>query len=173
MRYLLAGFAVVVIVGCAPRVIAPAPAPARSATGVSASLGETWDAVIDVFTQQHIPIRNIERVSGLIVAEVARIPTGSEAEIAYAASLADCGRVAGGLFSRGYTRLPGAATYNVVVRGDSTRATVLASIRFVHAVHVPRSPTYESVLCETRGRWEDELEQRVKGLAETKANAGR
>ncbi len=45
------------------------PAP-RAATRVGATMGATWDAVIDLFAARNIPIRSIERVSGIIVTDI-------------------------------------------------------------------------------------------------------
>ena len=89
----------------------PPPPTPRDASQVNASMGETWDAVIDLFATRNIPIRTIERASGLIVTDPLRV--GEEGK-----AWADCGAL------NGRVRGPDRATYNVLVRGDSNEATV-------------------------------------------------
>ena len=136
---------VVLIAGCTPTMPAP-PAP-RTATPVSASFGKTWNAVVDQFAEQNIPIKTIDRASGLIVADPQRVSSGS--------GIADCG-------SNGMSALdPDEATWNVLVRGDSTSSTVKATVRFVITglYGVMRE-------CSTTGQWESAFEHRVKDIAE-------
>jgi hypothetical protein len=127
---------------------APDPPTPREATDVNASLGRTWDAVIDLFAARLIPIRTIERASGLIVTDQLSVgPEGRE--------WADCGKTSAGRYRPNY------ATYNVLVRGDSTRARVKATVRWVY------SDLKGKVLeCSTTHVWETALEQGVKTRAE-------
>lgn len=124
-----------------------APAPSQG-TPVSASFGRTWDAVIDHFAHRTIPIRTIDRGSGLIATETMAV--GADGP-----RWADCGRQG----VKSYE--PRTANYNVLVRGDSARATVLETIRFA-STDVQDNP----IECSTRGIWEQELEAAVKGAAE-------
>jgi len=130
--------------------VAPAPAPQRAATPINASAGKTWDAVIDIFAERNIPIRNMERASGFIATEPLDVAlTDGE-------KWADCGGTIGVRF--GATR----AAYNVLVRGDSTHATVRVTVLW------SRSNAAEG--CTTRGVWEPQFEALVKARAEGTAS---
>src|SRR5712691_3823983 len=103
----------------------PEPPSPRDATQVDASMGRTWDAVIDLFAARTIPIRTIERVSGIIVTE--RLSVGREDGLAWA----DCGKESG--FGHSAVRIsPNYGTYNVLVRGDSMHSSVKTTVRWVH-----------------------------------------
>jgi hypothetical protein len=126
----------------------PDPPTPRDATVVDASMGRTWDTVIDLFAARTIPIRTIERASGLIVTDQLRV--GSEGH-----EWADCGKT-----SRVHYR-PNYATYNVLVRGDSVRSSVKTTVRWVY------SDLKEKVIeCSTSHVWERALEAEVKTRAE-------
>ena len=120
----------------------PAPVPTAQ---VAASFGKTWDATVDVFTQNNVPIRNLERASGLIVAEVATVGSKGTA-------YADCGT--DGMMAR----RPDRAFYNVVVRGDSNSSSVRVSARFMNALGD----------CSTKGVFETDVENAIKARAEGK-----
>lgn len=153
------GIAVLVATCGCMRFTAPgAPAP-HSAMPVAASFGKTWDAVIDVFATKNIPVRTLERVSGLIAAEPSSVesfdPTKEH-------PWADCGAVGvGGRGGKSFSQ-PSSAFYNVRVRGDSLGSTVLVTVRWKYAV------TKESLGtdCSTRGVWETDVEREIKRLAE-------
>jgi hypothetical protein len=134
-------------VGCA-RYRPPGPHPVRQASQVAASFGRSWDAGIDYFAEYNIPIRTIERASGLIVSE--RRPE----EVPLAA--ADCGSL--GRVSFGATHIG----YNVVVRGDSTRSSIKVTPIFMFLVP---EREYERV-CASRGVFEQDLEAAIKARAE-------
>lgn len=146
MRYFIFG---VMLSGCvvpAP----PAPPTPRDAMAVGAGFGRTWDSAIDVFAERNIAIRTIDRASGLIVAEPMKVGSGA---------YADCGRTMWDVEIP-----PTDATWNLLVRGDSTRSTVKATVRFAST-----SPAYgTSVVCSSRGTWETSLEERIKASAEGK-----
>jgi hypothetical protein len=128
----------------------PAPPQPRNATSVDATLGETWDAVIDLFATRNIPIRTIERVSGIIATE------GLSVDSADGVTWADCGRF-------GDRQIPANnAIYNVLVRGDSATSTVRATVRWDR-----RSLKLGDVECTSNYVWERGLEQGVKDQAET------
>jgi hypothetical protein len=127
----------------------PAPPQPRDATSVDASLGETWDAVIDLFATRNIPIRTIERVSGIIATE------GLSVDSADGVDWADCGRF-------GHRQIPANnAIYNVLVRGDSATSTVRATVRWGR-----RSLKLGDIECTSNYVWERGLEQGVKDRAE-------
>ncbi|HEY2377614.1 MAG TPA: hypothetical protein VGH98_16665 [Gemmatimonadaceae bacterium] len=120
--------------------------------------------MIDVFAARNIQIKTIDRASGLIVAERQRVSDANPD------ALADCGTMSNG----GAHLYPTNAVWNVLVRGDSSSATVKATVRFawinsaaVSALHV--SETDATKECESRGVWESALEQRVKATAEAKS----
>jgi len=126
--------------------VAPAPAPQRAATPINASAGKTWDAVVDIFAERNIPIRNMERASGFIATEP------MDVGLQDGEKWADCG---GDIAVRfGATR----AAYNVLVRGDSTNATVRVTVLW--------SRPNATNGCTTRGVWEPEFEALVKSRAE-------
>jgi hypothetical protein len=115
-----------------------------------ASTGYTWDAVIEVFAARNIPIRTIERVSGLIVTDNLNVgPEGKE--------WANCGSAGLG---------PSHGTYNVLVRGDSIRSMVKATVRW--SLYVSQAADTE---CSTTHEWERRFEDQIKQLAEQQAVA--
>ena len=123
----------------------PAPAEPREATPVNASMGQTWDAVIDLFASRNIPIRTIERVSGIITTEGLRVNPDD------AVQWADCG-VMGHVQYR-----PNMAIYNVLVRGDSSSSSVRATVRWTYWTHDDGD-----VECTSRYVYERDLEHLVK-----------
>lgn len=145
--------ALIAVLGCAST--PPAPPVPRTAVDVNASFGKTWDAVIDVFAARNISIKTLDRASGLIVAERQAVAPDE------ARSLADCG-TAFGVQVRAE-----AAFWNVLVRGDSTHATVRATVRFTEGGEGSRITSRETE-CSSRGGWESALEGRVKAAAEGK-----
>lgn len=145
----------VVLAGCAtPRPPAP-PAPSV-ATPVAASFGRTWDAVIDQFAERNIPIRTLDRSSGIIVTESLKVP-------ATIGAVADCGSdiVAVKL-------VPTDASYNVLVRGDSASSTVRVNVKWIR-VGMARGLSTDTVTeeCSTTGAWESDLQTRIKASAES------
>ena len=174
------------LIGCIPPHVVTSPTIStsiRPAVTVTASKDSLWDSVIDEFANDNIPIKSMEKVSGLIVGERSGISGQT-----FAQSLSDCGNVNG---------VPITATvmhYNIIVRGDKNNGTVRVTVRFVAAAGpqgirdqlVTRSPghgevaprtyyishyeqTYSTVECVTRGVYESAFEQRVKQSAEKKA----
>lgn len=133
----------------------PQPPQPRSATTVSATMGKTWDAVIDVFGEHNIPIKNMERVSGFISTDPLRGTVRDTAN-------ADCGKMLG-------TKVPPVlATYNVIVRGDSSTSTVRVNIRWTAGSPDPNAPARSVTVCSSTGVWESTFESRVKAIAESK-----
>ena len=127
----------------------PPPAEPRDATSVSASMDETWDAVIDLFASRNIPIRTIERASGIIATE------GLSVDSADGLKWADCGRV-------GPKSIPANnAIYNVLVRGDSANSSVRATVRWARL-----SSKEGDLECTSNYIWERSLEQEVQERAE-------
>jgi hypothetical protein len=118
-------------------------------------MGRSWDAVIDMFAARNIPIRTIERASGIIATE--QLAVGDEGK-----DWADCGE------DNGTVLAPNFATYNVLVRGDSVSSLIKATVRWTREIR-PSS----SIECSTRHVWERELELQAKGRAEAYALSGR
>ncbi len=146
------------VVGCGS-VQAPAPpVPRTDVTAVSASFTRTWDAVIDDFASQNVPIKTIDRTSGIVVAE--RLGVTPEVGRQWA----DCGS---DMFIGKLA--PTSATYNVLVRGDSTKATVRVTVRWTR-VGMARGLSTQTVTeeCGTTAVWESGFEARIKTAAETK-----
>jgi hypothetical protein len=148
MKLLVRTAACVLLAGCSSPAYQPPPRPApREASHVVASMGQTWDAVIDVFATRNIPIRTFERASGLIVTEALRV--GDEGS-----AYANCGTVGGKVLT------PDRATYNVLVRGDSSQATVRTTVLW------SRSEEPAAAECASTYIWERALETEVRTRAE-------
>jgi hypothetical protein len=128
----------------------PEPASPRDATAVGATAGETWDAVIDLFAARNIPIRTIEKASGLIASDQLTV------DPAEGPQWADCGELGNNHF------YPNEAVYNVVVRGDSAGALVRTTVRWTHRTGGD-DPDRD---CATTHAWEQSLESEVKARAE-------
>jgi hypothetical protein len=150
-RSILPALALLAAGACTP--VPPAPPEPREATPVGASFGRTWDAVIDVFAARNIPIKTIERVSGLIATDPMAVARPGGGQSPYA----DCGKV------MGLAIPPDRATYNVLVRGDSSQSTVKVTVRWTQG-GTPDDPRL--IECSTKGVWESEAEQAVKARAE-------
>jgi hypothetical protein len=125
---------------------------------VVAPFGKTWDATIDMFATRTIQIKTLDRSSGLIVAEPQTVSEYSD--------FADCG-------SFMYAPIkPSAATWNVLVRGDSSKSTVRATVRFVSVRANPMALSAKAepvtVDCSSNGSWETQFERAIKETAEKK-----
>jgi hypothetical protein len=143
----------------------PTPATPRDGTGVIASFGRTWDAVIDEFAAKNIPIRTLERASGFIATEALGVaPDFGTYRRRLRDTRADCG------YNSGSTSLPITpthATYNIVVRGDSGRSLVRVTVKWMRIVTGPGA----SLTCETSGTWETALEDGIRERAEARTRA--
>jgi len=145
---------VVAVLGCTPQPPA-APAP-HTAMSVNASFGRTWDALIDDFAGNNIPIKTIDRTSGLIATD----------KLSVAASLtdaADCGT------NWDHTpALPTDVEYNALVRGDSSHSTIRVTARWTRTgqSRVLGDKTRVTEECSTRATWETSLEDQIKKSAE-------
>lgn len=145
----------IVTAGCVTYTPPKPPVP-RHGTEVKATEARTWDAVIEVFADKNIPIRTMERASGFISTDP--LAVGMEG-----ATWADCGSTE----VQAYT--PNRATYNVLVRGDSTRATVKTTVRWTYTT-IGKNP--QLIECSTRGIWEAQMETEIKAQAEAKMSLG-
>ena len=132
------------------------PAP-RTGTPVEASFTKTWDAVIDIFSERNIRIKTMDRTSGLIVAETNSAVGLTEGQLN---DYADCGGY--GPTLRTY---PNFVTYNILVRGDSTKSIVKAN-----ALWEKRSTSQYDLArdCVSKGNWEILIERAVLEIAQRK-----
>lgn len=131
--------------GCAS--LPPAP-PERSDTIVAAPFGKTWDAVVDYFARSSIPVKTIDRASGLIAAETTRLSGDNS-------GYASCSN---GVFSA----TAEGASFNALVKGDSIRSTVRVTASWIK----PTPPGAMSVQCVTTDVWEKNFEGAIKYRAE-------
>jgi hypothetical protein len=135
--------------GCRPGTRPPAAPQPREGTKVRASVGKSWDAVIDLFAERSIPIRTMERASGFIATEQLRADDVAE-------RFYDCGAVLGHPIRATH------ASYNVVVRGDSSASSVRVNMRYVNWEDVRRAAQE----CTSTGQWEAQFEHWVRDRAE-------
>lgn len=133
-------------VGCVPFVRVTEPAP-RSSREVEASFTNVWDAAIDVFSEQNIGIKTLDRASGLIVAETAAVDPYRDPRVNV---WSECD---GGL-------PPNRVAYNLVIRGDSTRATVKATALWQSKAYSDGTPR-----CISKGVWEESIEASIAAKA--------
>lgn len=158
----LRGCGVVTLTGLASCItpgpaVAPPPAVPREAKTVGASFGETWNAVIERFAEDNIAIRTLERASGFIATEPMHVPAYMNA----AADWADCGSApfAGRLY-------PNSTSFNILVRGDTTKSTVKASIRWTTTIGT--GAYAQPFECTSTGNWEAMLEEGIAARAENR-----
>lgn len=123
--------------------------PAPESLTIAASFGRTWDAVVEHFATSSVPIRTIERSSGIIVTDQMGVARDD------ASGWSDCGT--DGL---GGTSRANRASYNLLVRGDSSTSTIRVTATFTSTIGV--SPYG----CTSTGAYERELMQFVKARAE-------
>lgn len=83
----------------------------NNSRAVNLSFDAAWDKTVSYFAENNIPIRTLEKDSGLIVAETASLP-GAQLQ-----QLADCGTAGRGQ--------PGTASYNVFVRDLQTQGVTV------------------------------------------------
>jgi hypothetical protein len=142
--------ALIAVAACGTGYLPPEPVAPRPLTTVNASFGRTWNATIDAFADDNIPIANMDRASGFISAQVLTLSSQQ------AFRFANCGTVLSG-----GQRLALAAdrvTYNVVVRGDSATTTVKITSLFIDdSANAP---------CVSRGEFEGASEAEIKRRAE-------
>lgn len=130
--------------------VPPAPAPVRDATSVAASFDATWDATIDHFAENNIPIATIERASGIIATTELRVDSETAEESS------DCGTGQGVSVDMRFHAT--SAVYNILVRGDERASTVRATVSWTNP-----SANFE---CHTTGVWETRTEEAIRERAE-------
>jgi hypothetical protein len=140
-----------------PPTVRTSPVPA---TAIESSVGRTWDAVVEYVAERLLAIEVIDRSSGLLaVATRAGFssptpPPKTTLLVVGDTAVANCG-------SQGTIRY-GAdqARYNILVRGDSTRSTVMVNAAF----KTPGIETYR--WCVSTGRFEEVLGERIRVRAQ-------
>src|SRR5688572_31837548 len=135
--------------------VPPRPAPARAPTTVAANFDRTWEAVIDIFAKQTIPIATIEKASGIVAAT---------SNLRGVGDYANCGAIQN-LWGDRSTVYATRGEFNVIVRTVGTGSTVLVTARFTHIPADPRGITAD---CVSRGTFEKYFEDSVKAAAEGK-----
>ncbi|MCC5980108.1 MAG: hypothetical protein JJU26_00140 [Oceanicaulis sp.] len=144
---MIAGFA---LAGCAT---APQVYQFDNSDVVDAGFSETWDALIEYFSSRNIPIRTIDRSSGVLYAE----RMGDPGEPAEFLEYADCGTH--GLASVASSNM----SLNVYVRSESddrTRVTVTAD--FSQAVIAVGAYVPHNHRCNSRGTLERLMIERIR-----------
>lgn len=113
--------------------------------------------MIDVMAAKNIPIKTLDKSSGLLVAEVANvpIPVGGKPS-----PWADCGK------SLGHYLSPNRADYNFRVKPASGGSTVQATVRWENVLSTATLGS-RAVECTTKGVWESEAEADIKQRAES------
>jgi hypothetical protein len=137
----------VLVTACGLPPMAP-PVPVDAAP-VHASFDRTWHAVIEAFSERNIPVKTIERSSGFIATDRMTVTDGQK-------EWADCSRV---IYK---TYVPEFATYNVLVRGDSSQASVKVTVAWETIDESDGS----AMRCNTKGAWEQGFQARIKTVAE-------
>jgi hypothetical protein len=142
------GSAFLVLLSCTPA----APPPAPTASPINASFNQSWNAVIDVLAEYNIPVKTLDRSSGFVAAEVSAL------SIADLSEFSTCGGILDLMINK---ERYGIATYNILVRGDSSTSSVKTTARFVHG----------ATTCGTKNVLESRVQEAVKTRAE--ASSGR
>jgi len=136
----------IIFVACAT--LPPAP-PVRADTPVAAPFNRTWDAVVDYFARSSIPIKTIDRTSGIIAAESSSLAGDNS-------GFAVC--------SNALAHVPAlGANFNVLVRGDTAQSIVR-----VTATWIGSGASQMDVRCMTTDLWEKQFEAAIKAKAETR-----
>src|SRR5450759_3554253 len=146
--HLLSGLVMAVsLAACTPHVTAPTPEAAPTSTTIAAGFNQTWNGVIDVLSEENVPVKTLDRSSGFVVAEV------STMDVSTLDRLTHCG---GFMEWMAHSEKFGVAHYNILVRGDSTTSTVKVTAHFTHG----------STTCPTRNVFESGFQAAVKTHAE-------
>ena len=128
----------------------PRDLPLREPVPVAASFDQTWYAAISVLTQRGLPIRTVDKASGVVTTDALELSGDEEKG-------ADCGSLLG------LPYYPHRATFSVVVRGDSARSVAQVSARWVWVGEHRRNIDE----CASKGIVESRLESEIKTIAES------
>ena len=149
----------IAVTACGAGVTPPPPAPApRPATKAAASFGKTWDAVIGHFAENSIPIRTIDRSSGLIVTDPMFVSKEDGKRYAWCAWASDWLASTEGSDTVGASSV----SYNVLVRGDSAQSTIRVNARWTTVLEKAAVATE----CQSNDVYEPTLEALIRKRAE-------
>jgi hypothetical protein len=118
---------------------------------IAAPFDRTWNAVVEHFAMNSIPIRTLDRSSGLIVTDDMRVPGKPTEQARWAVCSTGFGMKFG----------PTVGSYNVLIRGDSSKATVRVTARW-------EDTGRPANVCQTTGVYEGNLAAAIRQRAETK-----
>ena len=147
---------------CAPASISPPVEPTHETSKIfDSSYDQVWDAAVDWFSESNIPIRQIERASGLIA---------SEHELGADDALINCGQI-----DPGDNRLIGAdRTANLNVRVREADESVLVQVdvfgRGQFTFRDPMTNTTNTIAaprCESTGEVESWLFEYIEDSVES------
>lgn len=166
-RLLLTG-AVLFAGACAPplRYIPPKDPIARNAEPVAAPFDRAWDAVIDLFAREVIPIETLDRASGFVAASSSVIRTVLPTDSTLARALADCGRLRGGYMPKDLVYPPESARYNVLVRSTGPQSSTVRVTAAFFGGYWAAPYHFTRLECSSTGDFESRFEKAVKEAAE-------
>jgi len=118
----------------------PEPAP------IPASFGKVWDAAVGHLSEHSIPIKVIERSSGVLTSEPFPVPLGMTSQVA------DCGSDA--LLG---PYVANVAQYSIRVTGDSTSSNVRVTMAIFSKGPAER--------CTSKGKYETDLVTAIRAKA--------
>jgi hypothetical protein len=125
----------------------PPSLPPVQPAGVASGFERTWNAVIDVLSEDNIPVKTLDKASGYVMAELSDVDSDTMNKFA------DCGSQ----LTKFLVGVSGVARYNIVVRGDSTTSTVKVTAKFISRDD-----------CKSRNVFENEFQDAVKARAEAR-----
>jgi hypothetical protein len=158
-------FLTLIFLAACTSVVPPAAAPSPADRYARVPFDTAWHRTITFFTDNHVPIQNVEKASGLLVSSAFRLPMDR------LEAWADCGKIAGGGSTLDWYKArnmePNVATdFNVVehATGDSTAVRV-SLVMTVTSVDIPTMAGAGAgkVRCVSNGQFETALLARVAG----------
>jgi hypothetical protein len=150
--------ALVAVVGCiptgyAPPTVVPVERPPQP---VAASFDRTWNAAVELFARENIPIEAPDRASGVLTSRDVIYTTGAKDTVA---AYADCGIDYPNTPEWRAPRLPRRARFTAVIKGDSSRSSILVRAFFFRFDE--HSATHDDIACPTRGTFESRTEKAI------------
>jgi hypothetical protein len=130
---------------------------------VNASVGKTWDQVIDQFANSNIPIATLERSSGFIATK--------ELNPNVDHTFYNCGKISDPDYKGGFRQFVATqVSYNVRVLGDSSHSTVKVTAAYVDVLpgNASQRMAAARIDCSSTGKFETEIEKAIKDGAESR-----
>lgn len=155
MRKFLIVFAVIFAVASCTT-IPPAKTVFEPAQTYQTSFDDVWEAVVESFAETNTPIKNIDKNSGLIVAEMMAVPhvDGGPGE-GITSDFCDCGTPPGLMRQTGLV-----GNFNVFVRTlKDGQVQVRVNSRFV--TRILAAPALPAIECESKGFFEERFLRRL------------